>query len=114
MNNNNLGMVRQFQDQYFEGRRQSTVQSYSCPDLVKIVRAFGMKALMIDSNEQAQLTIDEALQTEGPVFVELKLEMDTTVNPKLAVNRPIEDMSPYLDHTELNSFMLIDIDTKEE
>ncbi|AJS57576.1 thiamine pyrophosphate-binding protein [Paenibacillus sp. IHBB 10380] len=114
MNNNNLGMVRQFQDQYFEGRRQSTVQGYSCPDLVKIARAFGMKALMIDSNEQAQLTIDEALQTEGPVFVEVKLEMDTTVNPKLAVNRPIEDMSPYLDRTELNSLMLNDIDTKEE
>ena len=39
LNNNCLGMVRQFQDLYFGGRRQSTVIGYGCPDLLKIAQA---------------------------------------------------------------------------
>ncbi|WP_372339204.1 thiamine pyrophosphate-dependent enzyme [Cohnella sp. WQ 127256] len=41
MNNRSLGMVRQFQDMYMDGRQQSTVIGYGCPDLVKVAEAYG-------------------------------------------------------------------------
>lgn len=109
LNNNCLGMVRQFQDMYFGGRRQSTVIGYGCPDLVGIARAYGLPAFTIETLDDAAAVLEQALAVEGPAFVEVKLEQNSCVNPKLVVNRPIEDMSPYLERAELASAMLIDL-----
>lgn len=109
LNNNCLGMVRQFQDMYFGGRRQSTVIGYGCPDLVKVAEAYGLPAFTIDSLDGAAAVLDTALALDGPAFVEVKLEQNSCVNPKLVVNRPIEDMSPHLDRKELADAMLIDL-----
>ncbi|MCL6611112.1 MAG: hypothetical protein K6T66_06190 [Peptococcaceae bacterium] len=38
-----------------------------------------------------------------------RLDQTTCVNPKLVVNRPIEDMSPHLDREELKNIMIIDV-----
>lgn len=109
LNNNCLGMVRQFQDMYFGGRRQSTVIGYGCPDLVKIAEAYGLPTFTISSLDEAAAILDEALNVPGPAYVEVKLEQNTCVNPKLVVNRPIEDMSPHLDRKELAEAMLIEL-----
>jgi acetolactate synthase-1/2/3 large subunit len=109
LNNGCLGMVRQFQDMYFGGRQQSTVVGYGCPDLVKIAAAYGVPSFVIDSLSAADEILVQALQMAGPVFVEVKLEQTTCVNPKLVVNRPIEDMSPHLDREELAREMLIEL-----
>lgn len=107
MNNRCLGMVRQFQDMYFGSRQQSTVIGYSCPDLGKVARAYGIPSYMITSLASAREIIETVIKTEGPAFVDVKLEQTTCVDPKLVVNRPIEDMSPPLDRTELKKLMLI-------
>lgn len=109
LNNGCLGMVRQFQDMYFGGRRQSTVIGYGCPDLVRIAEAYGLPAFTITDMEGAAEVIDRALAGDGPAFVEVKLEQTTCVNPKLVVNRPIEDMSPQLEREELAKEMLIEL-----
>jgi acetolactate synthase I/II/III large subunit len=109
LNNNCLGMVRQFQDMYFGGRQQSTVIGYGCPDLVKIAQAYGVPSFVITSLAEAGAVIAQALELKGPAFVEVKLEQMTCVNPKLVVNRPIEDMSPHLEREKLAQEMLIDL-----
>lgn len=109
MNNSCLGMVRQFQDMYFDGRQQSTVKGYSSPDFGKVAAAYGIPSYNITSWLNAPDIIETALKTEGPAFVDVKLEKTTCVDPKLVVNRPIEDMSPHLDRTELQEIMLIDL-----
>ncbi len=112
LNNGCLGMVRQFQDLYFDGRRQSTVIGYSCPDLVNIAKAYGLMTYEIDSSENAEAIIKSAFSDKRPAFVNVRLELATAVNPKLVVNRPIEDMSPHLSREELRSIM--DIELVEE
>ncbi len=109
LNNGCLGMVRQFQDMYFGGRQQSTVIGYGCPDLVKIAEAYGVPAFTITTLDGAAEIIAQALQLEGPAFVDVKLEQTTCVNPKLVVNRPLEDMSPHLEREELAREMLIEL-----
>ncbi|KAF0218720.1 MAG: thiamine pyrophosphate-dependent enzyme possible carboligase or [Geobacteraceae bacterium] len=109
LNNGCLGMVRQFQDMYFGGRQQSTVIGYGCPDLVKIAEAYGIPSFTINGMDGAVAVIDQALTTEGPAFVDVKLEQTTCVNPKLVVNRPLEDMSPHLEREELAGEMLIEL-----
>ena len=108
-NNNCLGMVRQFQDIYFGGRQQSTVLGYGCPDLLKIAAAYGLPVFTISTLDRAEAIIAEAFAIDGPAYIELKLEQNTVVNPKLVVNRPIEDMSPHIDRKELAEAMLIDL-----
>ena len=107
-NNGCLGMVRQFQDMYFEGRRQSTVDGYNCPDLVKIAEAYGIPSSSVSKLDDAGPAIARLLSGSGPALLEIKLELATCVNPKLVVNHPIEDMSPHLDREELVSAMIID------
>lgn len=114
MNNGCLGMVRQFQDMYFGGRRQSTVIGYSCPNLTKIAEAYGIHSYTISDLEDAGAIIELALAGDGPAFVEVKLEQTTCVNPKLVVNRPIEDMSPFVEREELRKEMLIELADEED
>jgi acetolactate synthase-1/2/3 large subunit len=109
LNNGCLGMVRQFQDMYFDGRQQSTVIGYGCPDLGKIAEAYGIPSVRITSSVDAENHLKEALHKDGPAFIEVMLEQSTCVNPKLVVNRPIEDMSPELGRDELAKEMLIEL-----
>lgn len=109
MNNGCLGMVRQFQDMYFDGRRQSTVKGYSCPDLIAIAEAYRIPSRSISSLDEAAGVIAEVMGSEGPALVDVKIDLGSCVNPKLVVNKPIEDMSPYLSREELEGNMQIDL-----
>jgi acetolactate synthase-1/2/3 large subunit len=108
-NNHCLGMVRQFQDCYFNGRRQSTVFGYNCPDLTSIAAAYGIPTFTIKPANDAVKIIQEALKINGPAFINIELETDTTVDPKLLVNKPLEDMEPSLCRKKLKKLMLIDL-----
>jgi acetolactate synthase I/II/III large subunit len=114
LNNGCLGMVRQFQDMYFGGRQQSTVIGYGCPDLVKVAEAYGIPSFTIKTLAGAEETILKVINLDGPVFVDVKLQQTTCVDPKLMVNHPIEDMSPVLDREALKKEMLIDLADKLE
>lgn len=109
LNNECLGMVRQFQDMYFDGRQQSTIIGYGCPDLVRIAEAYGIPSRSIASLDDVDAAIETFLAGDGPALLEVKLERATCVNPKLVVNRPIEDMSPHLEREELQREMLIEL-----
>ncbi|CAM4332555.1 thiamine pyrophosphate-binding protein [Paenibacillus alkaliterrae] len=109
MNNYNLGMVRQFQDVYFQGRQQSSLVGYSCPDFIKVARAYGIRSYHISGMDQAERIIKNALAYKGPVLVHVPLDAHAVVHPKLNVNKPIEDMSPHLERDVLKREMLIDL-----
>ncbi len=106
INNSSLGMVRQFQDLYFEGRQQSTVNPN--PSFIDIANAYKIPSFHMNSMKDVQ-QLDLFLNTAGPAFIEIRLEKKTEVQPKLVVNRPIEDMYPYLDRDELKRIMLIEL-----
>lgn len=107
MNNSCLGMVRQFQETYFGGHCPGTVEDYSAPDFVKIASAYKIDALSVPVDRDARETFRGMLQTDGPCILNLSLELETDVEPKLIVNKPLEDMSPPLDRDELGRQMII-------
>jgi acetolactate synthase-1/2/3 large subunit len=107
MNNKCLGMIRQFQDVYFNARQQSTV--YKNPNFIDIAKAYGIPAFQIMTMDNSEAILNEAFAISGPVFVEVNIKQNSEVHPKLVVNRPIEDMSPHLDREVLKELMLIDL-----
>jgi len=102
------GMVRQFQEQYFDGRCQSTVIGYSCPDFQEVVSAYKIHPMKITQNKEIPIALERLFDNPNPEFLEVKIDGSAKVNPKLSVNRPIEDQDPLLSREELESNMLID------
>jgi len=108
LNNSCYGMVRQFQEQYFNGRCQSTVIGYSCPDFQEVVSAYKIPAMKITRNNEISNALGKLFDNMLPEFLEVKIDADFKVNPKLSVNRPVEDQDPLLSRQELESNMLIE------
>ena len=97
-NNYALGMIRHFQEMYFESNYAQTVNGhgYDTPDFKKIAEAYDMKYI---SYEKVEEVTAEFMETEGPVLVEVKLNEDTYVFPKLEFGKPNQDQEPLLDRT---------------
>ena len=95
MNNNCYGIIKQFQDSYFEKRYIATEsQDYTAPDFVKVAEAYGIKALRA-TKENYKEVINLAMQEEGI--------------PKLEYGNPLEDMSPYQTDEEIKNNMIIEM-----
>lgn len=107
LNNSCYGMVRQFQEQYFDGRCQSTVIGYSCPDFQDVVSAYKIHSSRITQNSEISDALEMLFNNMNPEFLEVKIDADFKVNPKLSVNRPVEDQDPLLSRQELDANMLI-------
>jgi acetolactate synthase I/II/III large subunit len=90
MNNNFLGMVRQWQEFFFE-RRYSAVELHN-PDFVKLAGAHGIPARCVTSPDEVQAAIDFARQTPGPVLLEFKVEKEEAVYPMVPAGAALDAM----------------------
>lgn len=107
LNNSCYGMVRQFQEQYFCSRFQSTVMGYSAPDFQKVGSAFNIKTNRISIKNQIATALKKLFRDSTPALLEVKIKSTTKVLPKLSVNQPIEQQDPLLSVRELEANMLI-------
>ncbi|MFU8794276.1 MAG: biosynthetic-type acetolactate synthase large subunit [Dethiobacteria bacterium] len=91
INNGSLGMVRQWQDIFFDKRYSHTTLKGS-PDFVKVAEAYGARALRATTNEEATAAIEEAFATKGPVLIDFVVDPEENVYPMVAPNRPINEI----------------------
>jgi len=108
LNNQSLGMVRQFQEIYFEGRLQSTVEDYSAPDFAKVANSYGIKAQNLNADEITDKILKDFFSNNEPELLNIYLEQNTDLQPKLIFGQPIENMHPFLDKAEFSKTMLIE------
>lgn len=99
LNNNSLGMIRHFQEMYFNKNYTQTVDmnGYSAPDFCKIASAYGIKSRKIKSVEDFKAD----LESDEPFLFDVECNDSTYVFPKLAVNKPIYDQEPLMDRALL-------------
>jgi acetolactate synthase-1/2/3 large subunit len=109
VNNGCYGMVRQFQEQYFESRYQSTVVGYSCPDFQAVVAAYGIHASLIDKAGEIEGDVKGLLRDDAPRFLEASIDRSIQILPKLGMGRPVEDQDPPLSREILKKEMIIDM-----
>jgi acetolactate synthase I/II/III large subunit len=109
MNNNCYGIIKQFQDAYFDSRYTATEkQDYTAPDFIKVANAYGIKSIEANKSNY-QEAIDLALQEEGSILVNVIIDREQKLTPKLEFGNPLEDMSPYLDDKTIENNMIIDM-----
>jgi acetolactate synthase-1/2/3 large subunit len=97
LNNNTLGMIRQFQDSYFESRYQSTYWGYSAPDFAKVATAYGIESKTIENEEDMLAAIKWLWSDENsfkPQLLQVMIDPQTNTYPKIAFGRPITEMEP--------------------
>jgi acetolactate synthase-1/2/3 large subunit len=109
LNNSGYGMIRQFQEQYFGGRLQSSVIGYSNPDFQKVVSAYDISGRRISSTAEITPALESLFSDSRPGFLEVLIHQKFRVVPKLSVHKPVEDQEPELSREELRSAMIIDI-----
>lgn len=91
VNNNSLGMVRQWQNFFYEGRYSSTTLNRTT-DFVKVAEAFGGKGYRVFEKEELIPVLKEALEYKGPVVIDYVIESDKKVFPMVAPGAPINEI----------------------
>jgi len=109
INNESLGMVRQWQTLFYEGRYSNTnLESKRVPDFPKLADAMGCVGLSCDRPEDVDKTIEKALSiNDQPVVVDFRVHRDAMVWPMVAAGTSNDDimiareMAPDWDSQEL-------------
>lgn len=91
MNNGVLGMVRQWQNLFFDKHYSQTVLERKT-DFVKLAEAFGIKGYRIGDVSQMKDVIDQAFKEKGPVLVDCYIDKDEFVLPMLPPGGSFEDI----------------------
>lgn len=92
MDNKFLGMVRQWQDMFYD-KRYSSVSMAGNPDFVKLAEAYGILGLHIKRSADAERIIQKALDyNEGPVLIHCECEKEDNVFPMIPAGAPITSM----------------------
>lgn len=90
MNNSYLGMVRQWQELFHNGR-YSQVDLLSNPDFTKVAEAYGVKSLTI-KDENELLKIEEIIESDEPILVNCIVTREENVYPMIPAGKSVEDM----------------------
>ncbi|WP_445489624.1 acetolactate synthase large subunit [Niallia sp. 03133] len=90
-NNQALGMVRQWQEFFYESRFSHSKESVQ-PSFVKLADAYGIKGYQISSEEEAESILDEALAIREPVLLEFRLDPNENVYPMIAPGKGLHEM----------------------
>lgn len=97
-NNFGYGIIKQFQDAYFDGRHFATGEGYSLPDFEAVSAAYKIPYISIKSEEQLKhLEIPE-----GFAIVDLHLPAESLITPKTEMNRFIHDQFPYIEDSSIS------------
>ena len=109
INNESLGMVRQWQTLFYNKRYSNTdLQSKRVPDFVKLAEAYGCVGLSCDSAAEVDATINKAMEIDDvPVVVDFRVHKDAMVWPMVASGTSNDDikfardMAPAFDEDDL-------------
>ena len=91
MNNNVLGMVRQWQTLFFDGRYSNTTLDRKT-DLVKLAEAFGAEGYRVTKKDELEGILEKALKSKGPVVIDYVIDNDKKVFPMVAPGAPINQI----------------------
>tara|TARA_Y100000590_G_scaffold456395_1_gene606922 strand:- start:1742 stop:3055 length:1314 start_codon:yes stop_codon:yes gene_type:complete len=91
INNNVLGMVRQWQEFFYDKSYVATTYTNN-PDFVKLAEAFGMLGIRVTSKNQVRSSIEKAMEHDGPALIDFVVEEEENVYPMIPAGQTIENL----------------------
>lgn len=104
LNNQCHGMVRQFQESYFEARYQSTLWGYSAPDFSRLAQAYGIAAATVSKSDEVSAALQQMWQSpDSPYLLQVMIDPFANAYPKIAFGHPITEMEPFIKPLDMES-----------
>lgn len=97
LNNNSLGMVKQWQKLFFDNRISQTEITQDV-EFVKLAEAFGIYSMQIHSDDEVEEVLKMALSMNRPVFIECLIHCDNMATPMVPLGESIENCVHYFDN----------------
>jgi acetolactate synthase-1/2/3 large subunit len=91
LNNGFLGMVRQWQEFFFDRRYAETYLEHSNPDFVAVAKAYGVEGFRITEPADVRPTLEKALAVQGPVVIDCQVEEEENVYPMIPSGQTVHD-----------------------
>ena len=91
MNNGYLGMVRQWQELFWD-KRYSGVDMGTSPDWVKLAEAFGATGMRVEADDEIESAMRDAIETEGPVVLDVRVRREENCYPMIPAGAAARDM----------------------
>jgi acetolactate synthase-1/2/3 large subunit len=93
LNNAHLGMVRQWQELFYDERYSEVELGFDVPDYVKLAEAYGGVGLRCERAEDVDATLEKALAVEGvPAVVDFRVDTHEGVFPMVPAGRPNDEI----------------------
>ena len=93
LNNGHLGMVRQWQELFYDERYSEVQLGFDCPDYVRLAEAYGGVGLRCDRAEDVDATLEKAFGVEGvPVVVDFRVDAHEGVFPMVPAGRSNDEI----------------------
>jgi acetolactate synthase-1/2/3 large subunit len=90
INNGYLGMVRQWQEFFYDGRYSAT--PLRSPDFVKLAEAHGLTGLRVTRREEVEDAVAAARAAPGTVVIDFRVEQEDAVYPMVPAGADLHDM----------------------
>ncbi len=103
VNNGYLGMVTQWQDMFFDGRRSHVGLGVDVPDYVKLAEAYGGVGILVESEAELEPALREALALNRTVVVDCRVDPAEQCFPMIPAGAAAIDMVEYEEHVEAAS-----------
>jgi len=92
LNNGYLGMVRQWQELFWDKRYSASVLAQDCPDFVKLAEAYGCFGVRVTKPEEVDAALRAAFEFDGPAIVDCRVVREEMVYPMVAPGSSIDEM----------------------
>ena len=92
MNNGYLGMVRQWQELFWDKRYSAVDMGMTTPDWVKLAEAYGATGMRATDKATLVEQMREAILTEGPVVLDVQVTREENCYPMIPAGQPARDM----------------------
>jgi acetolactate synthase-1/2/3 large subunit len=93
INNEALGMVKQWQDMNYGGRHSESTYQDSLPDFIKLAESYGHVGIKVEKNSELKVALEKAFSMKDRlVFVDIYVDPAEHVYPMLVANNSLEDM----------------------
>jgi acetolactate synthase-1/2/3 large subunit len=90
MDNGYLGMVRQWQEMFYDKKYSAT--PLSSPDFVKLAEAYGLRGIHVNKRSEIQQAVEEARKAPGTVILDFHVVGEDSVYPMVPAGKPLDDM----------------------
>ena len=90
LNNEYLGMVRQWQELFFEKRYSFTYME--SPNFIKLASSYGIKGKKIEIRKKLDSALDKFINFKGPYLLEVKVEKEDNIFPMVATGTSVDEV----------------------